>query len=339
MIKIKSVKRAPNERNLYDLGVEKNHNFFADMILVHNCHRFSSTQSDVLLPLVESGLITFIGATTENPFHALTGPLVSRSQVFRLEPLSEKELAKLMIRAVQFCKKLNIEVGIEPDAARHMIRMACGDGRKLISIFETCVDLAENGVVTAEIAIGVAPSKYMPLTEDAHFDHGSAFQGSIQASDPDAAIFWLARWLESGEDPRYIARRLMVAASEDSASSPEAAIIAHSAYVAACEIGRPECDIILAHTAILVATSQRDKSAAFAIWEALKDVQQSVDVAIPKEMRDCHYNGAKELGHGAYKDGKDQTKYVGVNKIFYKPPSFSKYKNKNLEDNSNGRSD
>jgi len=319
MIKIKSIRRIPDEKNLYDLGVEKNHNFFADMILVHNCHRFSSTQSDVLLPLVESGLITFIGATTENPFHALTGPLVSRSQVFRLEPLSEKELAKLMIRAVQFCKKLNIEIGIEPDAARHMIRMACGDGRKLISIFETCVDLAENGVVTEEIAIGVAPSKYMPLTEDAHFDFASAYQGSIQASDPDAAVFWLARWLESGEDPRYIARRLMVSASEDASSNPQAAMLAHSAYISACEIGRPECDIIMAHATVVTATSPRDKSAAMAIWSALSDVRTAADVQVPKEMKDSHYKGAAQMGQGGYKDGQDQSKYVGVNKQYYKP--------------------
>jgi len=207
------------------------------------------------------------------------------------------------------------------DAARHLINMSCGDGRKVVSLVELCVVLCEGDRVGLDFAREICPSKYVIYTDDMKYDYASAFQGSIQASDVDSAIYWLAAWLESGEDPRYIARRIVVSASEDCYSTPEAAVIASNAYLAACHIGRPECDLVLAHATAFMATAKRDKSAAKAIWAALKDVREGVDVAVPKEMRDMHYEGSAQLGNGAYHDGMNQEKYVGVNKKYFKTPN------------------
>lgn len=199
--------------------------------------------------------------------------------------------------------------------------MSCGDARKVISFIEIAAELAKDGAIDADLAQEVAPSKYMALSEDMHFDLASAFQGSIQASDPDAAIYWLAKWLESGEDPRYIARRLLVSAAEDAYSNPICTAVAHAAYTAACEVGRPECDIVMAQATIMIATSDRDKTAAKAIWTAVADVKRGINLEVPRSMRDCHYPGAKELGNGAYHDGQRQTEYVGIDKIYCQLPA------------------
>lgn len=289
------------------------------VIFVDEIHRFSKTQQDVLLPYIEDGILIFIGATTENPFHCLTPPLTSRSQIFQFELLNFGQLGELIIRAIKFYRANGRKLNIPMPAAKHLINMACGDGRKVLSLIELAVSLTEGEDITPEIAKAAAPSKYVIFGEDEHFDLASAFQGSIQASDPDAAIFWLAKWLESGEDPRYIARRLLVSAAEDACSTPICTAVAHAAFTAACEIGRPECDILLAQATALIATAPRDKAAAIAIWTAVKDVKNDLDIAVPKEMKDCHYPGAKELGHGKYKEGADMSAYVGVGKTYYKP--------------------
>ncbi len=289
------------------------------ILFIDEIHRFSSTQQDALLPLVESGTLVFIGATTENPFHSVNSPLLSRCQIVTLEALTEVELTMILLRGVEYYRSINKDISLDPEAVKHIIRVACGDGRKVLSILELVVDVANTTDISYEIVKSAAPSKYMVFDTNGHFDLASAFQGSIQASDVDAAVYWLAKWLESGEDPRYIARRLMVSASEDACSTPVAAMVAHSAYISACEIGRPECDIILAHATVLVASAPRDKSAAMAVWSALKDVKEGADVAVPKELRDCHYKGAEKLGHGQYKDGMRQDQYVGVKKTYYIP--------------------
>ena len=291
------------------------------VMFVDEVHRFSRTQQDVLLPFVEDGTIILVGATTENPFHSINSALLSRSQIFELEHLSTKDIITLIIRGIKYYKSNNRDVKIDSDAIKHIALVSCGDARKAISILETVVECSPESRITLEIVKDLAPSKYMVFDNrsSTRFDHASAFQGSIQASDADSAIYWLAQWLESGEDPRYIARRLMVSASEDAAGRPEAAAVAHNAYVAACEIGRPECDIILAHATILTATANRDKSAAKAIWSAVADVKNQVDIWVPKEMKDSHYSGAKSLGHGAYHDGMRQQEYIGITKQYYFP--------------------
>lgn len=292
------------------------------VMFVDEIHRFSKTQQDVLLPFVENGDICLIGATTENPFHSINSALISRSQIFQFESLTESDLIKVAVRVIKYYQDEGFNLDVEADAIQHIVRIACGDARKVINTLEVAVACLRNKI-TLNGVMEIAPSKFMIFGKDEHFDLASAYQGSIQASDADAAVFWLAKWLESGEDPRYIARRLMVSASEDAALSPECAMVAHSAYVAACEVGRPECDIILAHATILTAEAPRNKRAANAIWKAVADVKKNKEEWVPKEMKDSHYPGAKELGNGKYADGCNQSAYgcnqsayVGVNKRY-----------------------
>ena len=321
MARVKSVKRLNISEDLYDIGVEDNHNFFADFVLVHNCHRFSKTQIETLLPHLEHGNIILVGSTTENPFHSINSAILSRGHVYEVDPLGRRDLAKLLVRAVRFYHESGRKLVVDQDAAKHVIAVANGDGRKVISVIELIASCYDDDHITLELVKTVSPSKYMTIEnkDTLRFDLASAYQGSIQASDPDAAVYWLAKWLESGEDPRYIARRLMVSASEDAAGTPEAAMVANNAYVAACNIGRPECDIVLAHATVLTACAPRDKSAAKAIWEAVKDVKHGDEIWVPKELKDSHYAGAKELGHGSYKDGCNQEKYAGIKKQYYFP--------------------
>lgn len=289
------------------------------VVFFDECHRASRVQEDAFLPYVESGDIIFIGATTENIFFSVHGPLISRSLLFTLEPLDKKSILKLIHKVINFYRDNGRNIEMEPEAALYIVNISSGDGRKAISIAEASIEITDEDLITKQIVEVIAPSKYYAYSQNMKYDLASAYQGSIQASDPDAAVYWLAKWLESGEDPRYIARRLLVSAAEDAFSNPLGIAVANAAYTAAANVGRPECDIVLSAATIMVATSKRDKSAAMAIWEAVKDVRENEDVAIPKEMRDCHYAGAKELGHGAYHDGKNQEAYIGINKKYYKP--------------------
>jgi len=283
------------------------------VLFLDEIHRLSRTQIDVLLPFTEDGDIILIGATTENPFFTVHQSILSRSQIYELNPLSKADLVRALKRGIEY---LPNNVRLNPDAARHIVSVSAGDARKALSLLEISAEVADNGEITEEIVNGLAPSKYMVFGDDVHYDLASAFQGSIQASDPNAAIYWLAKWLESGEDPRYIARRLLVAAAEDAFSNPMCTAVAHAAYTSACEIGRPECDIVLAQATIMVAKSDRDKTAAKAIWAAVSDIKSGLDLEVPKELKDCHYPGAKKLGHGKYQDGHDISEYVGISKKY-----------------------
>jgi putative ATPase len=315
MAKIKSIRKVQPEQ-LYDIGVIKNHNFFADFILVHNCHRFSKTQQDVLLPYCESGDVILIGATTENPFFSINSSLVSRSHIFQLEPLTRKHILKIILRGIGHYRENGKDLSLTQEAVDYIVNMCCGDGRKALNILEMSTHLSDADEITLEVVQAAAPSKYMIFSEDQHFDLASAFQGSLQASDVDAAIYWLAKWLESGEDPRYIARRLLISAAEDAFSNPMCTAVAHAAYRSACDVGRPECDIVMAQATIMIAQSERNKTAAKAIWAAVKDVRTGEDIQVPKSMKDSHYPGAKHLGHGAYAEGADPGAYIGVNKKY-----------------------
>jgi putative ATPase len=301
-------KKAANHKKLTDGST---------VVFIDEVARLTKTQSDVLLPYLEDGVFIFIGATTENPYCSLTSALVSRSFVYQLEPLNPKDLAQLILRAVKYYRDNGKDVRIDKEAVKHFIVVAGGDGRKVLSSVELAVAIDNN--ITLDLAKAVTPSKYMCLSEDRKYDWLSALQGAIQASDADAAVYWLAQALEAGLDPRILARRIMVSASEDASGNPMAAMLAHSAYVSACEIGRPECDIILSHAVVTIATSVRDKSAAEAIWGAVSDVRNGYHLEVPKEMKDTHYLGAKQLGHGAFKDGANQLAYVGVDKKYYFP--------------------
>ena len=289
------------------------------LVTIDEIYRLTRPQEDALLPFVEDGNIIFLGASTENPFHTISSPLLSRSQIFQLEPLKIIDLLKVLKRAIHYYRSNNKNVTIEPEAAKYIATMCCGDARKALTIFEMAIEISDKDSITLECVKIACPSKYVIYSQDNKYDWMSGLQGSLQHSDPDAAIYWLALALESGIDPRILARRIMIAASEDCCSTPEAAIIAHSAYVAAKEIGRPECDIILAHAVTIIATAKRDKASAIAVWAALKDVRERVNVEVPKTMKDCHYIGSTQLGHGAYHDGMNQSEYVGIDKVYYKP--------------------
>jgi putative ATPase len=286
------------------------------IILVDEIHRFSKTQQDVLLPFVESGDIILIGATTENPFFSINSPLISRSLIFQLEPLTRKHILKIILRGIAYYRENGKNIALTQEAVEYIVNMCCGDGRKALTILEMSVQLTESDEITLETVQAAAPSKYLIFSEDQHFDLASAYQGSLQASDADAAIYWLAKWLESGEDPRYIARRILISAAEDAFSNPLCTAVAHAAYRSACDIGRPECDIVMAQATIMIAQSERNKTAAKAIWAAVKDVKIGEDIQVPKSMKDSHYPGAKHLGHGQFAEGADPGAYVGVNKKY-----------------------
>jgi putative ATPase len=293
------------------------------IVFIDDCYRMTATQSDVLLPYLETSRVRFIGASADNPFLTLRSSLLSRCQIYTLEPLQELDIVKVLVRGVKYLRFIDdyAKTEIDRDTIVYLARIACGDARKALSLLETAYNYDPN--ITLANAKKIAPSKYFVLAEQDHFDLASAFQGSIQASDPDAAIYWLAKWLESGEDPRYIARRLMVSACEDAAGDPICAAVAHAAYIAAKEIGRPECDIPLAHATILVATAPRNKSAACAIWSAVADIRNGIIIEVPKSMKDSHYPGSAKLGHGAYCDGMNQSAYVGINnRKYYKPEDW-----------------
>ena len=295
---------------------------------VDEVHRANRVFQDILLPYTENGDIILIGATISNPYFSVDSALLSRCQMIcELKPLTTIDLAKVLLRGIQYYKSQNINISIEQEAAKYLINVVNGDARKILATLEVATILTQD---TNEIKIAIdllreiAPSKYYVYSEDMRYQYASAYQGSIQASDPNSAIYWLACWLEAGEDIRYIARRLITSASEDACGNPEAAMVAHNAYVAACEIGRPECDIILAHATILTATAPRNKSAACAIWAALKDVREGQIIEVPNALKDCHYAGSKELGHGEYHDGMNQDAYIGVDRVYYHPEKWQK---------------
>jgi putative ATPase len=291
------------------------------IVFIDDCYRLTATQSDVLLPYLETSKVRFIGASADNPFLTLRASLLSRCQIFTLEPLKEIDITKLIIRCVKHLKQSDDLVNIKKDAILYISRIVCGDARKAVSILEAIYNYDCD--INLKNAKKIAPSKYYRRSEDDKYDYASWFQGSIQASDPDGAIYALAAWLESGEDPRYIARRLLVAAAEDAYSNPICTAVAHAAYVAACEIGRPECDLVLAQATCLIATSKRDKTSHDAIRAAVEDVRHGIRVEVPKSMKDSHYASASKLGNGQFHDGADQSAYVGVRKRYFHPENWA----------------
>lgn len=284
-------------------------------VFIEEIHRLSSTQIDVLLPHLETAKIRLIACTSENPFMTIRQAVLSRCHIYILEPLNQAAIIKALLKGVDDLKKHNDCIEIDKDAVKCISVIANKDARRALSILETAYNF--NASITVESVNKIAPIKAYKCSDDDKYNIVSMLQGSIQASDPDSAIYALALGLENGLDPRYIARRLVVSASEDAAGNPEVAAIAQSAYMAACEIGRPECDLVLAHATVAIATAPRNKSAAKAVWAAIADIRNGVYVEIPKEMRDSHYKGAAKMGLGAYHDGMKPEQYVGISKKYY----------------------
>jgi putative ATPase len=283
------------------------------ILFLDEVHRFNKAQQDALLPHVETGLLVLVGATTENPFFEINAPLLSRSTLFRLEPLDDAATRELI------AKGLAAEgATAEDEAVDHLARTTEGDGRQALITVEVAVALAAarhaaeagpagNGgsgsgapvrvtAADAEAAIGTRALRY---GEDEHYDVISAFIKSIRGSDPDAAVHWLARMLEAGEDARFIARRLVILASEDvGEADPTGLLVAVAAAQAVEHVGLPEAQLNLAQAVIHLATAPKSNRVAMAIWNARGDVQQGVGGEVPPHLRDAHYRSAQRIGHG-----------------------------------------
>lgn len=264
------------------------------ILFLDEIHRFSKSQQDALLPAVEDGTLTLIGATTENPFFEVNPPLRSRSTLFRLEPLGRDAIVTLIHRGLQA-----EAMQAEPDAVTHLADRAGGDGRQVLTALEVACALAMPGAVSiehVEAALGTSALRY---GRDDHYDVISAFIKSMRGSDPQAAVYYLARMLEAGEDARFIARRMIVFASEDVGLADPTALLAAVASAQALDhVGLPEAQLNLSQAVIHLATAPKSNRAALAIWNARTDVQAGAVGEVPAHLRDGHYQGAKSLGHG-----------------------------------------
>jgi putative ATPase len=274
------------------------------VLFVDEVHRWSKAQQDVLLPSVEEGVITLIGATTENPYFSLVTPLLSRCLLLRLEPLSADEVREIIMRALADPERGlgGVPVKVEPEAVSHLVEIAGGDARVALTGLDAAVLSAQSAgqeTVTLDRAADAVQTKAIVYDRqgDAHFDVISAFIKSIRGSDPDAALFWLARMIEAGEDPRYIARRMVVHASEDiGLADPRALLIAVAAAHAVEYVGLPEARLNLAQAVIYLARAPKSNSVIVSIGRATEDARSADPV--PLHLRDAHYPAAKRLGHG-----------------------------------------
>jgi putative ATPase len=268
------------------------------ILFLDEIHRFSKSQQDALLPAVEDGTLVLIGATTENPFFEVNPPLRSRSTLFRLEPLDRQALAELVRRGLEAERRQ-----AAPEAVELLLDRSGGDGRQVLSSLEVAGALAEPGEITVAHVESALSTSALRYGRDDHYDVISAFIKSMRGSDPDAAVYWLARMLEAGEDARFIARRMVILASEDiGMADPMALLVAVAAAHAVEHVGLPEAQLNLAQAVIHLATAPKSNRAAMAIWEARGDVSSGAIGEVPPHLRDASYSSAKTLGHGtAYK--------------------------------------
>jgi putative ATPase len=309
------------------------------ILFLDEIHRFARNQQDVLLNDVENGLVILIGATTENPYFAVNSALVSRSTIFRFEPLDDDEVASLVRRAISDERgfgKMNIQINDE--AIAHWARISDGDARRALNAIEVAVLSSmreretESGkpiVIDREIAEQSIQQKALVYdgTGDEHYDTISAFIKSMRGSDPDAAVYWLARMLEAGEDPRFIARRIAILASEDIGNADPHALPLAVAAMQACEfVGLPECQLNLAQAVTYLACAPKSNASYLAIREAQEDIRDGRVLPIPRHLQDSHYPGAKRLGHGeGYEYAHDAPgaiaaqDYLGVEREYYRP--------------------
>jgi len=303
------------------------------ILFVDELHHFNKTQQDVLLPDVENGTVSLIAATTANPFFSLASALISRSQVFEFQPITAEDIRAVLNRALTDKERGlgNHRVQATEEALEFLAEICDGDARRALTALEiAALSLDENhselDLVVAQESIQKKAVLY-DAKGDQHYDVASAFIKSMRGSDPDAAIYWLARMLVAGEDPRFIARRIVIAASEDVGNAdPQALVIANTAANATERVGMPECRIILAQAVTYIATAPKSNASYVAINSATDDVQNSRVVPVPVHLKDRHYQGAEQLGHGdGYQyshnspDGYVEQDYLGVEKHYYEP--------------------
>jgi putative ATPase len=308
------------------------------VLFLDEIHRFNRAQQDILLSDVEAGLILLVGATTENPFFAVNSPLVSRSQIFQFAALSEDDIRALIRRAIVDKERGfgNLKFEISDSAVDLWATKSDGDARRALMALEVAVlsQQAEDKSADAiKIDLDVAEQSIQrkaivyDATGDEHYDAASALIKSMRGSDPDAAVYWLARMLEAGEDPRFIARRIAILASEDIGNAdPQAISVAAAAFEIVEKIGMPEAQLTLSQAVIYMATAPKSNASALAIWTAAKDVKEGRTLPVPKHLRDTHYKGSKRLGHGEgylyshdFPGGIVEQDYLGVDKVYYDP--------------------
>jgi putative ATPase len=308
------------------------------VLFLDEIHRFNRAQQDILLADVEAGLILLVGATTENPFFAINSPLVSRSQIFQFSALSEEDIRALIRRAVVDKERGfgNLQIEISDDAVDLWATKSDGDARRGLMALEVAVlslQQEEKSSGPLRITLDVAEQSIQRKaivydgTGDEHYDAASALIKSMRGSDPDAAVYWLARMLEAGEDPRFIARRIAILASEDIGNAdPQAIVVAAAAFDIVEKIGMPEAQLTLAQAAIYMATAPKSNACAKAIWAASQDVKEGRTLPVPKHLKDTHYQGAKRLGHGQgyqyahdFPGGVVDQDYLGIDKLYYDP--------------------
>lgn len=306
------------------------------ILFIDEIHRFNKAQQDVLLPDVENGVVRLIGATTHNPMFFVNAPLVSRSQIFEFRPLSEDEILTLLRRALADPERGLGKMQIRADdaALRHIARVSEGDARRALNALELAAlttPPGPDGVITIDLVVAEQSIQKKAVVydadEDAHYDTISAFIKSMRGSDPDATLYWLAKMVHAGEDPRFIARRIMICAAEDvGLADPLALLVACAAQQAAEYVGWPEARIPLALAAVYVATAPKSNSAYLGIEAALESVRTERVLPVPEHLRDANYPGAKQLGHGlGYKYAHDfpghfvAQDYLGTVKHFFEP--------------------
>lgn len=286
------------------------------ILFVDEIHRFNKSQQDYLLPFVEDGTITLIGATTENPYFEVNNALLSRSRIFELKPLEKQDIRELVMRAVYDMEKGMGTYGVDitDEAADFLADVANGDARAALNAVELGIlttDKSDDGKIhiTIDVAAECIQKRVVRYDHDGdnHYDTISAFIKSMRGSDPDAAVYYLARMLYAGEDVKFIARRIMICASEDVGNAdPNALVVAVSAAQAVERIGMPESQIILSQAAAYVATAPKSNAAYMGIAKAMKTVADTRTMPVPAHLQDRHYKGAEKLGHGlGYKYAHD----------------------------------
>ncbi len=305
------------------------------ILFLDEIHRFNKLQQDALLPDVEEGNVILIAATVENPFFYVNSALLSRSQVFELKPLSEDDIVRILRSALEDTERGlgNMKISAGEDALRHIARMSDGDARKALSSVEIAAlttNPDQDGTIkltlqTAEESIQKKAVIY-DKKGDQHYDTISAFIKSMRGSDPDAAVYYLAKMLYAGEDPRFVARRIVICASEDvGEADPMALVLATSALRAVEFIGMPEARIPLAQATIYIANAPKSNACYRAIDAAMEDIKNEATLEVPDHLKDAHYPGAKKLGHGeGYKyphdfGGHVEQEYLTKKKKYYNP--------------------
>ncbi|MDZ4848210.1 MAG: replication-associated recombination protein A [Pirellulaceae bacterium] len=303
------------------------------ILFIDEIHRFNRAQQDALLPDVESGVVTLVGATTSNPFFAVNGALLSRSQIFQFEPLTPVDIRSLLQRAIT-----NRDVGmgymkieIEESAMTFLTTIVEGDARKALGALEIAVLSSQERPVRISLELAresiQAKTIQFDATGEQHYDLASALIKSIRGSDCDAALYWLARAIESGEDIRFLCRRLVILASEDIGNADPAALTLAVSTMQACEfIGLPECQLTLSQAVIYLSLAPKSNAATTAIGNARRDVREGSLIPVPIHLRDGHYDGAERLGHGKgyqysheSEDGVAHQEYLGVDRTYYVP--------------------